>query len=412
MPPNSTPKPLQASFTLKHSQGQDDAASPRQVPILSKLTIKGTYVLWAIFSCQCLFPLHAGQSPMTPISKITASDADQSQDPAPPLLPVPIAVIETLEFDWGTLVQGEKTQFAFLIENKGRVPLKILKVTATCGCTTTRFDAEVAPGEVGAVELEIDTAEFPGGRPRRNAVVKTNDPLNSEINLWLVGNIDPILLIEPSVTKISGLVTEKKEKTIFLKKAVDAPVEILDVGSKNGSFKVESLTPTEGGWNLKISAEPSDGPKSIRDDLQVRVRVDQDHPLDFPLPIVVEHQDIYRFIPGGNVVYYRRHTAPLDGPVKRRVIQEVHVQSARSDIAITEFKARIEDAPEGLFGLQIIEELPGQHYRLEIEVLKSHPTPQAMGTLVMDLGGGEIRKKSVIAQFRLKQIPKQDSKEQ
>ena len=64
------------------------------------------------------------------------------------------------------------------------------------------------------------------------------------------------------------------------------------------------------------------------------------------------------------------------------------------------------------FRLEIIEELPGQHYRLKIEVLKPHPTPQATGTLIMDLGGGIIRKKSVIAQFRLKQIPKQDSEEQ
>ena len=56
-------------------------------------------------------------------------------NPAPPLLPVPVAILETEEFDWGSLIQGQKVQHSFLIENRGRSPLKILKVTATCGCT-------------------------------------------------------------------------------------------------------------------------------------------------------------------------------------------------------------------------------------------------------------------------------------
>lgn len=342
-------------------------------------------------------------------SSSPASSAAQSGDepPAPPLLPVPVAVLETDEFDWGTLIQGQKIKHSFLIENRGRSPLKILKVVATCGCTTTRYDEEIAPGEFGAIDLEIDTSEFAGGKPRRNAVIQTNDPMKTEINLWMTGLVEPILKMDTSVIRLSGLLTEAKTLALQFLKAVPMKVEILGVKSENQQFEVVDLEAVdEESWNLILSAGTADQSKSLRDELKVRVRVDGGEPFEYPIPVVVQHQDLYRFSPGGNLVFYRRHTAPLDGPVKREVVQWLDVRSSRPDVSIDAFRARLEDAPEGLFDLQIFEETPGQHYRLRIEVLKTHPTPQAQGTLVMELGRGQIRQKTVVAQFRLRPVPK------
>jgi hypothetical protein len=330
-------------------------------------------------------------------------------NPAPPLLPVPVAILETEEFDWGSLIQGQKVQHSFLIENRGRSPLKILKVTATCGCTTTRYDEEIAPGEFGAIDLEIDTSEFAGGKPRRNAVIQTNDPMKSEIHLWMTGNVEPILKMDTSVIRLSGLLNETKTLAMQFLKAVPMAVEILGVESANQQFEVIDLEAAdETSWNLILSAGTAETSKSLRDELKVKVRVDGGEPFEYPIPVVVQHQDLYRFSPGGNIVFYRRHTAPLDGPVKREVVQWLDVRSSRPDVSIDAFRARIEEAPEGLFKLEVFEETPGQHYRLRIEVLKTHPTPQAQGTLVMELGRGQIRKKTVVAQFRLRQVPKQD----
>ena len=336
-----------------------------------------------------------------------SSGAQPGDDPpAPPLLPVPVAVLETDEFDWGSLIQGQKVSHTFLIENRGRSPLKILKVVATCGCTTTRYDEEIAPGEFGAIELEIDTSEFAGGKPRRNAVVQTNDPMKSEINLWVTGKVEPILKMDTSVIRLSGLLIESKTLALQFLRAVPMSVEILGVKSENQQFDVVDLEAVdEDSWNLILSAGTSEKSQSLRDTLTVEVRVDGGDPFKYPIPVVVQHQDLYRFTPGGNIVFYRRHTAPLDGPVKREVVQWLDVRSSRPDVSIDAFRARIEEAPEGLFDLQVIEEIPGQHYRLRIEVLKTHPTPQAQGTLVMELGRGQIRKKTVVAQFRLRPSP-------
>lgn len=337
----------------------------------------------------------------------TAESADDN--PAPPLLPVPIAVLETDTFDWGSLIQGQKTLYSFMIENTGRAPLKILKVTATCGCTTTRYDEVIAPGEIGAIDLEIDTSEFNGGKPRRNAVVQTNDPMNSEIHLWMTGHVEPVLKMDTSVIRLSGLLNEPKSLAMQLLKAVPLPLEILSVSSVNQQYQVEDLEQADGeSWNLLLSAGTSPISQSLRDELKVKVRIADGDPFEYSVPVVVQHQDLYRFNPGGNIVFYRRHTAPLDGPVKREVIQELDVRSSRPDVRIENFRARIEDAPEGLFRLEIFEELPNQHYRLRIHVLKTHPTPQAQATLVMNLGDDQIRKKTVVAQFRLRPSPKQD----
>ena len=336
-----------------------------------------------------------------------AESADDN--PAPPLLPVPIAVLETDTFDWGSMIQGQKALHSFMIENTGRAPLKILKVTATCGCTTTRYDEEIAPGEFGAIDLEIDTSEFAGGKPRRNAVIQTNDPMKSEIHLWMTGNVEPVLKMDTSVIRLSGLLNEPKSLAMQLLKAVPMPVEILSVSSANQLYQVEDLEQVdETSWNLLLSAGTSPTSQSLRDELKIKVRVDGGEPFEYPVPVVVQHQDLYRFNPGGNIVFYRRHTAPLDGPVKREVIQELDVRSSRPDVSIENFRARIEDAPEGLFRLEVFEELPNQHYRLRVHVLRTHPTPQAQGTLVMELGNDQIRKKTVVAQFRLRPIPKQD----
>ncbi len=360
--------------------------------LLSTTLLSTTLLLLCIGSS-----LHAGQQP-------------GDDHPAPPLLPVPVAVLETDTFDWGTLVQGKKVEHSFLIENKGRSTLKILKVTSNCGCTTTRYDEEIAPGEIGAIDLEIDTSEFAGGRPRRSAVVLTNDPMNSEIRLWMSGFVEPILKMDTSVIRISGLLNETKSLAIQLLRAVPLPVEIVEVKSVNGIFVVDDLEAADDqSWHLLLSAGTSETSQSIRDELKFKVRVGEDEPFEYPIPVVVQHQDLYRFNPGGNIVFYRRHTAPLDGPVKRDVFQDIHVTSSRPDVRIDDFRARIEDAPEGLFKLDVFEEIPGQHYRLRIQVLKSQRTPQAQGTLVMDLGNGQIRQKTVIAQFRLRPVPKQDS---
>ncbi len=321
-----------------------------------------------------------------------------------PIGPVPIIHLEQTEHDWGKVLQGTRVKHVFTVENRGQAALKILKVSSTCGCTSTRFDEVIEPGSSGIIELQVDTSEFSGGRSRKNALVKTNDPSSSEVQLWMVGLIDPLLQLESPVFKLSGLALETKQLQTTILPAVDLPLEILEAKSKNGVFLVARLEQLESGWQLTLTAEESDQVQSLRDDLQLKLSVAGGEPILVPIPVVVEHKDKILTVPNGNVVFYRRHTAPLDGPVKRVVQKEVQIRSVRDDLPIVDFSAEIIDAPEGLFAVTVSEVIPGHHYKVQIEVLKTHPTSQVQATLRMILGPGEdnIREKGVIAQFRLR----------
>ncbi|MGE4618468.1 MAG: DUF1573 domain-containing protein [Planctomycetota bacterium] len=328
----------------------------------------------------------------------------QADDSPLPLLPVPVIHFEKTEHDWGKVLQGSRVKHVFTVENRGRAPLKILKVTSTCGCTSTRFDEVIEPGASGIIELQVDTTDFSGGRPRKNAIVQTNDPESSEVHLWMVGLVDPLLKMESPVFKLTGLAMETKQiKTIILP-AVDLPIEMVEARSKNKTFLVSSLEFLEEGWLLTLDAEVSTEIKSLRDDLELVISVAGDESLIIPVPVVIEHKDRIAMAPSGNVVFYRRHTAPLDGPVKRDVFQEVQIRSVREDLPIEDFSATMIDAPEGLFDLTVTELIAGHHYKVRIQVLRTLPISQARGTLQIRLGPGEdsIREKGVFAQFRLR----------
>jgi len=340
--------------------------------------------------------------PVTPIA---------AQDPPPPVPfpigPAPVIHLGETEHDWGTVLQGSLVKHSFEVENHGKAPLRILKVTSTCGCTSTRFDEWIEVGAVGIIELQVDTTDFSGGRPRKNALVQTSDPESPQIQLWMTGLVDPLLHFEKKVLKLAGLSFESKRLTTTILPATELPLEVTGARSKNGSFSVVSIDPLEDGqkgWSLTLEAGPSETMGSLRDDLELSLLLEDQKELKIPLPVVVVHQDRVQMIPNGNVVFYRRHTAPLDGPVRREVKQEVQVRSVRDDLPFETFSAEIIDAPEGLFGLIITEVLPGHHYKLRIDVLKVHPLSQARGTLRIRIGEGEdqVREKAIIAQFRLR----------
>ena len=341
---------------------------------------------------------------LTPLLSGSVPLFGQIDDSPLPIGPQPVIHFEQQEYDWGKVLQGTRVKHTFTVENRGQAPLKILKVSSTCGCTSIRFDEVIEPGSSGIIELQVDTTDFSGGRPRKNAVVKTNDPAASEVHLWMVGLVDPLLLLESSVFKLSGLAIETKQLKTTILPAVGLPIALLEAKSKNGSFLVSVLEPLETGWQLTLTATVSEQVKSLRDDLQLKVTVAAGEPFVIPIPVVVEHKDRIVTVSIGNVVFYRRHTAPLDGPVRRVVMQEVQVRSVRDDLPIENFSAEIIDAPEGLFDVSVTEVLAGHHYKIRIEVLKTLPTSQARGTLRIRLGEGEeqVREKGVIAQFRLR----------
>jgi len=77
-------------------------------------------------------------------------------------------VFKTELHDFGTVPEGPAAEYEFSFTNKGKEPLIIQAVNASCGCTTPSYSKDpVLPGKTGTVKASYNTA----GRP--NAFTKT-----------------------------------------------------------------------------------------------------------------------------------------------------------------------------------------------------------------------------------------------
>ena len=68
-------------------------------------------------------------------------------------------VFETLEHDFGKIVEGSKVSYVFNFKNTGTGTLIISSVETSCGCTVTRFSNKpVHPGGKGKLKVILDSS--------------------------------------------------------------------------------------------------------------------------------------------------------------------------------------------------------------------------------------------------------------
>lgn len=79
--------------------------------------------------------------------------------------------------DFGTVIEGEKVSYSFKFENTGESDLLISSVTASCGCTATKYTKEpVAPGDEGVVTVTFDTRRRRGFQNKTITVTANTQP--------------------------------------------------------------------------------------------------------------------------------------------------------------------------------------------------------------------------------------------
>ena len=80
-----------------------------------------------------------------------------------------------------SVLAGRKAVFRFLYPNSTSAPIRIVSVHADCHCTGAKKDyPEIAPGEVGTLEVTLDTFGLPLGRLDKEITVQFSnlpDPL-------------------------------------------------------------------------------------------------------------------------------------------------------------------------------------------------------------------------------------------
>jgi hypothetical protein len=100
-----------------------------------------------------------------------------------------IITFDSLEHNFGTIIEGERVLCYFDYKNTGTSELVINSVEASCGCTTPDWSSEpLQPGERKSLQIIFDAAGR-SGIQRKVVTVKSNAS-NSEVKITLKAMIE------------------------------------------------------------------------------------------------------------------------------------------------------------------------------------------------------------------------------
>ncbi len=116
-------------------------------------------------------------------------EEDFSVMSAEELASAPSIGVDSPEFLFGKINQGEKVEHVYVITNSGKSDLHIRKVKASCGCTAVQPEKQViAPGESVNIKTVFNSAGKVGNQNKTVTII-TNDPKNSKLILWVKGEV-------------------------------------------------------------------------------------------------------------------------------------------------------------------------------------------------------------------------------
>ena len=96
-------------------------------------------------------------------------------------------IFEKIVHDYGTIVQGSDGNSSFNFTNKGKGPLILNNVKATCGCTVPEWPSSpIPPGRTGIIKVRYDTNRL--GAFSKTITVSSN-ARNSLVTITIKGNI-------------------------------------------------------------------------------------------------------------------------------------------------------------------------------------------------------------------------------
>jgi hypothetical protein len=96
---------------------------------------------------------------------------------------------ESLEFNYGTIKQGDKVEHTFVFTNTGKEPLIITNAQGSCGCTVPEYPKEpIKKGESGKINVTFNSAGKMGMQDK--TVTITSNAKTNPIVLHIKGNIE------------------------------------------------------------------------------------------------------------------------------------------------------------------------------------------------------------------------------
>lgn len=154
--------------------------------------------------------------------------------------------------------QGGPVQHTFEFTNTGEVPVKILGVEASCGCTTPSWTRDaIAPGEKGTIVAEYDPNNRPGAFNKTLTVNVSAEPSVVILNIKGIVKPRPRTAVDDFPTEM-GKLRVKYRGFNMGRLTTEAPVskvfEVYNQGKEPLVFKENILAPE----HIKVSFRPQE----------------------------------------------------------------------------------------------------------------------------------------------------------
>jgi len=120
--------------------------------------------------------LEAKGSSITPVNAQTSQNADPATLGA--------FQFEEMEYDFGTIKEGEVIERLFNFTNNGEDPLVISNITASCGCTSPDWTkTPVNPAETGFVKVVFNSTAKSGAQAPTVTIQANTNPTVTRLRL-------------------------------------------------------------------------------------------------------------------------------------------------------------------------------------------------------------------------------------
>ena len=99
----------------------------------------------------------------------------------PSLEKKPVLTFDQPSVIFGRMTEGDSLIYTFHFKNTGNLPLKIISVNASCGCTTTKWTKElIQPGKKGQVKMKFNSMGRVGKNAKTITVYANTMPIENQ----------------------------------------------------------------------------------------------------------------------------------------------------------------------------------------------------------------------------------------
>jgi len=155
--------------------------------MIMRVKILKLIVLVSIITASCNESKNSNQGNKTPYGDIinfeSASDNEDENS-----LTDPEIEFETTNYNFGTVLQGEKIEHEFYFRNTGEKNLLILDTQSSCGCTVSDYDKDaIPPGARSSIKLVFDTKDKLDAQEKKVTIFTNTNP--NKYYLSLTGQV-------------------------------------------------------------------------------------------------------------------------------------------------------------------------------------------------------------------------------